>query len=311
MHIISCCSMAPPKPPILDFRHIPTVLFGDDFRETSDYRVIRPYGSGDYLLTLTMDGSGRVRQGDAEVITQRGDITLYRLDGAQDYGTAPGAKHWHFLWSHFLPRPYWMEWLNWPKKAPQFCHFRIKERTVFDEVTSAMKNMFHALRGSRRVSGALASSYLEQAILWMNEARQSGEAPAMDPRIRSAMDHLSTTLEEPFSLETIARREGLSVSRFAHLFQKETGQTPRAFSEEQKLVNAANLLRLTSLSVKEISIRLGFDSPFYFSLRFRRRFKTSPIFYRETMQTSKPHEGEEIPPHTSSIITSARRKGLR
>jgi AraC family transcriptional regulator of arabinose operon len=44
------------------------------------------------------------------------------------------------------------------------------------------------------------------------------------------------------------------------------------------------LLELSALSVKEVSREVGFDTPFYFTLRFKKFTGTSPREYRRWVQ---------------------------
>jgi AraC family transcriptional regulator of arabinose operon len=52
------------------------------------------------------------------------------------------------------------------------------------------------------------------------------------------------------------------------------------FVERQRIERARQLLVMTSLSVKEIGRGVGFESPFYFSLRFKRHTGKSPRSFR-------------------------------
>jgi len=81
-------------------------------------------------------------------------------------------------------------------------------------------------------------------------------------------------------VEALARGSSLSRSRFAELFRKQMGVSPLAFLENQRLRRARELLAHTSLNIAEISTQTGFTSPFYFSLRFKKHFGTSPRDYR-------------------------------
>jgi AraC family transcriptional regulator of arabinose operon len=88
-------------------------------------------------------------------------------------------------------------------------------------------------------------------------------------------------------VETLARRCGLSRSRFAELFREQMGVSPLAFLENQRLRRARELLEHTSLNLAEISVQAGFASPFYFSLRFKKHFGASPRNYRRQKRNAK------------------------
>jgi AraC family transcriptional regulator of arabinose operon len=72
----------------------------------------------------------------------------------------------------------------------------------------------------------------------------------------------------------------MSVSRVAHLFREQVGVTPQQFLERQRMERASQLLEMTALSVKEIAHQVGFENPFYFTLRFKRQTGQSPTAFR-------------------------------
>jgi AraC family transcriptional regulator of arabinose operon len=70
----------------------------------------------------------------------------------------------------------------------------------------------------------------------------------------------------------------------AHLFRAQVGQTPQRFLEQQRLDRAKQLLAFTPNSIKTIAYELGFENPFYFTLRFKRYTGSSPRQYRKSAQ---------------------------
>ena len=99
------------------------------------------------------------------------------------------------------------------------------------------------------------------------------------------MDYLELSLERKTNLDDVAAAVGLSASRLAHLFKAQSGQTPQHFLESRRMQRAAELLQRTSFSVKRIAAAVGFDSPFYFSQRFKLWTKQSPVDFREATRT--------------------------
>jgi AraC family transcriptional activator of pobA len=60
-----------------------------------------------------------------------------------------------------------------------------------------------------------------------------------------------------------------------------TGRPTKELVTDRVMLEAARLLRFTSLSVQEIAHRVGFDDPLYFSRAFKRRFGEAPMAYRD------------------------------
>jgi AraC family transcriptional regulator of arabinose operon len=252
-------------------------LFADEFRKDASYTNWRPHGTRDWLLIYTEAGGGRIVTPSGAFVTAQGDALLYAPSQMHDYSTA--ADHWHLLWAHFVPTPAWQRRLVWPTtKGLRMLHLRGGE--VRDQFRAAMLRAIHMVR--RKLPGALdlATNAIEEALLWANVAASKDPWLSMDPRVRKAVDYLGANLREPFQLAALARHCGSSVSRFAYLFKRETGFSPRHYLEQQRLRHACQLLRLTSLGIAEIAAETGFADPFYFSNRFRRFEKLSPTAFR-------------------------------
>jgi AraC-like DNA-binding protein len=61
--------------------------------------------------------------------------------------------------------------------------------------------------------------------------------------------------------------------------KKETGLAPEEYLREQRLLNAASLLKNKAGNVSQVAMTVGFNSVSYFSRRFKERFGVSPTAY--------------------------------
>jgi AraC family transcriptional regulator of arabinose operon len=260
--------------------HSPIAL--GQFEEDADYCTYRSRGTNDWLLILTVRGSGlMISQDNFCFRTTPGMVTLYQPDAFHDYGTAPVTGHWTLIYSHFQPRPHWQKWLEWPRAWAGLSVLRLDENTT-GQVAESLRAGIEERDHAPFVREDLQRNRLEYCLLCCHSALSATGTglSGLDPRIRKALRLLSEEPAEPFRVAELARRCGLSESRFAHLFREQTGQTPRQAWEEQKMRLARELLRYSSLSISEIAPRVGFDDPFYFSTRFRANTGMSPTQYR-------------------------------
>lgn len=87
------------------------------------------------------------------------------------------------------------------------------------------------------------------------------------------------SLESDVTIQMIAEELGVSYSNFRKLFKEYTGLSPATYQQELRLLRAKELLTTTELSIKEIAYRLNFESPDYFSAKFKAKmgFKPSEI----------------------------------
>lgn len=88
-------------------------------------------------------------------------------------------------------------------------------------------------------------------------------------------------LDEALTIERLAQVAGFSTFHFHRIFRGATGETLNAFVNRRRLERAARLLRFRSdLSVTEVALQVGFNSPEHFSRCFRKKFGFSAREYR-------------------------------
>ena len=88
-------------------------------------------------------------------------------------------------------------------------------------------------------------------------------------------------LSRALDLAEMARLLGTSRSTLSHKCRSLLGVTPARAFNRCRMERAAQLLRNTSLRVKEVAFRLGFEDQFAFSRAFRRHFGRAPSDLRE------------------------------
>ncbi len=87
---------------------------------------------------------------------------------------------------------------------------------------------------------------------------------------------------------TVARRVGLSRSRFAHAFAAAVGEPFVCYRARRVAAEAARLLASTDLTVGDIATRLGYASPEYLAQSFRRFHGCAPSAFRRRAGIDMP-----------------------
>lgn len=87
--------------------------------------------------------------------------------------------------------------------------------------------------------------------------------------IKRAQLRIREDVEKSLTIQQLAEEFGISYSTFRKLFKEYTGISPALYQQDLKLQRAKELLTSTDLSVKEIAYRLNFETPDYFSSRFK------------------------------------------
>jgi AraC-like DNA-binding protein len=109
-----------------------------------------------------------------------------------------------------------------------------------------------------------------------------------DENFQNALRYIETHLEDAIAMEDLCRVSGFSDSTIKHRFLDYAGATPREYINRQKILYARTLLR-SGLSVTDTAMRLGFNSPAYFSAVFRRYLRVSPSgFARQAPPAQTP-----------------------
>jgi AraC-like DNA-binding protein len=115
----------------------------------------------------------------------------------------------------------------------------------------------------------------EAARAWLGAALAGEPAPAIDPRVRAALDRLHAEPGTRLSLGDLSRAVGLSESRFLHVFKAAIGVPLRRY----KLwiaMGAAMRAIARGESLTTAALDAGFSSSAHFSSAFRSMFGLEP-----------------------------------
>ncbi len=105
-------------------------------------------------------------------------------------------------------------------------------------------------------------------------------------RVEASVRHMMTHLNQPLKVSTLSALAGLSNSSFYTLFKSATGYSPMDFFIRARMRQAAELLDGTTLLIKEVATRLGYDDPYYFSRLFKAVHGLAPTEYRAVKDQS-------------------------
>lgn len=106
-----------------------------------------------------------------------------------------------------------------------------------------------------------------------------------DIHIRTAIDFIERSYRTDITVVDIARSAGLNPSYFGKLFKEATGKTPQQYLIGYRMAKAAELLKLTSMSIAEVGAEVGYPNQLHFSRAFKGVYGLSPRGWRK--QNSK------------------------
>ena len=134
----------------------------------------------------------------------------------------------------------------------------------------------------------LIKTYLEQFLIFLIRNIVKKEEPSVFPSKQSMETHLVSSAkrlleekaEEPFHVNDLCVALGYSKSYLSKLFHEQTGETIVGFAVRQKIKRAKQLIRDGNLNFAQISDKLSFDNPQYFSRVFKRVTGMTPTEFK-------------------------------
>ena len=136
----------------------------------------------------------------------------------------------------------------------------------------------------------LLQSYIELLIYlfldyFMRSAatvRMNQSGKIRDFYIKEALSYIEQNFQNNITIEDIAAFCGLNRSYFGKIFHDTIGKSPQEFLISYRMTKAAELLKLTSLSVADIGNAVGYPNQLHFSRAFKNVHGVSPREYRQT-----------------------------
>lgn len=110
--------------------------------------------------------------------------------------------------------------------------------------------------------------------------------------VNKARLRIRESLEADLTIQQIAAEMGVSYSNFRKLFKEYTGISPSLYQQDLRLQRAKELLTTTDLSIKQIAYQLRFDSPDYFSSKFKAKTGMKPSAFRPIINKASSADSE-------------------
>ena len=106
----------------------------------------------------------------------------------------------------------------------------------------------------------------------------------MDRRLEQAVRLMEESVDQPFSLERLARRTGISARHLQSLFNESFGVSPHVHYLALRLNTARRKVIESRASFADIAASAGFNSASAFSRSYRAQFRESPSETRKRLR---------------------------
>lgn len=101
-----------------------------------------------------------------------------------------------------------------------------------------------------------------------------------DKRIHAAEEYLRAHFREEVRIEVLAERSAMSPRNFIRRFKAATGRLPGEYLQLMRVALARELLEGDSVSIQEVSERVGYSDQAFFRALFKRHTGMTPMEYR-------------------------------
>jgi AraC family transcriptional regulator len=104
-----------------------------------------------------------------------------------------------------------------------------------------------------------------------------------DWQVRKVTAFIRDNLERQIGLDELAGLVRLSRFHFCTAFRRATGHSPHQWLTRQRIARARDLLVNSELSITEIALSVGYETPSAFTARFRNAMGITPSTFRRSM----------------------------
>jgi len=98
--------------------------------------------------------------------------------------------------------------------------------------------------------------------------------------VKKALEYIREHFSEPLQIQDLAREWGVTPQYLIRRFQQSQGISPLRYCNHYRIQRAKDLLRESSMSIKEIAYAVGLHNQYYFSRLFKSIEGVPPSVYR-------------------------------
>lgn len=240
------------------------------------YRV-RKKGANQYIFIYCTEGEGKLSIDGEKIDVLPNQFYIIPKHTPHEYHSNE-KNPWSIYWIHFdgdMAQSLWNRYESVRQKIliVPFENHRIDQ---FNQIFKILNSDYIAPR--LEYANILGLNFISSFIFL--EVDRLSDVLERDDLVDSIIDFLTKNLNKSYKSEDIAKEFNYSSSYLFNLFKKRTGYSLIHFFNLKKIQKACEYLNYTDLSVKEISFRMGFEDPLYFSRLFKRYMGVSPRAYK-------------------------------
>lgn len=248
------------------------------YPNANHHYVSRENGANEYIFIYCTEGKGWLEMGShkMEVLPNQFFIIPERTD--HKYSSNDEAP-WSIYWMHFKGAIAMnlFDRYNSNHQLVRNTRFYYEQMDLFNQIFGIFNSDYidYQMEYANILSLNFISSFVYQDIVQLANTSKNGNL------IDTIIDFLLNNIDKSFKSEDIAQEFNYSSSYIFNLFKKKTGYSLIHFFNLKKMQKACEYLYFTNLTIKEISFKVGFQDPLYFSRLFKKLMGVSPRNYKK------------------------------
>ena len=242
------------------------------FPQAPEHLVERTKGCRQYILIYCSQGSGWFQlEGEKKQQVNAQQYFVIPIEQGHCYGSDKTVG-WTISWIHFsgTKAECYFDYLTAGGSGKTYSGENFNE-DLFQEIALDLKlssSFANASRASLALSGIFGN------MIFPNASERNND-------IENSVRFMHDNLKKDLSLNEIAAKSALSVSRFSLLFKKHYQTSPIDYFIKLRMQRACQYLQTSPMKVREIAELLGYEDPYYFTRLFTRVIGMSPRQYRK------------------------------
>lgn len=242
-----------------------------------------PTARNHYLFHYVLSGTGKLFADDS-----KGNTHEYQIRSGQGFMIFP-RQVTTYIADHALPWEYtWIEFdgmrareiIETAGLSPDHPVYHASYKDLRENMMEEM--VYIADHSGESPFHLMGHLYLFIDYLSRSAAstRITSSGKVRDFYIKEALNYIEQNFQNEITVDGIASFCGLNRTYFGRIFKDTVGKSPQQFLMSYRMAKAAELLKLTALSVSDIGNAVGYPNQLHFSRAFKNVYGMSPREWR-------------------------------
>lgn len=242
-----------------------------------------PAARNHYLFHYILSGTGTLMADDSKGVTQ-----TYSIKSMQGFMIFPNQittyvadkqLPWEYVWLEFdgLRVKSLLDTIGLSLDKPVY---HARNKSLWEDMANEM--LYISRHKDESPFHLIGHLYLFLDYLLRSAADEQLEhgSKLREFYIHEALTYIEHNFQNEITIEDIAGVCGLNRTYFGKIFKEALGKTPQEFLLNYRMLKAAELLKLTSLSIGDVGLAVGYANQMHFSRAFKNNYGISPREWR-------------------------------